>query len=125
MTTRIEKDGSLIISELSVAATTIKHEDWDDGDEPALSVVMIAVRSRPFRIERELVADVGLHALARRFQRGWPPITGRSCWISRTSAPAGHQQSKQAKRPAASSPYRQPTVAATGRARSPASRVGH
>jgi hypothetical protein len=32
---------------------------------------MVAVKTRPFQIERSLIADIGVHALARRYQRGW------------------------------------------------------
>jgi hypothetical protein len=30
---------------------------------------MIACRTHPYRVETSLIADVGLHALGRRFQR--------------------------------------------------------
>jgi hypothetical protein len=68
---RIEPSGSLVLSELQVCASTIKRPDWGSGDEAALSVVMVAAKTHPFRIERSLIADIGLHALSRRYQRGW------------------------------------------------------
>jgi hypothetical protein len=68
---RVEPDGALVMNELRVAATTIKREDWGEGDEGALSVQMVAVGTHPFRIQQSLIADIGLHALARRYQRGW------------------------------------------------------
>jgi hypothetical protein len=65
-----------VLTELRVAVTTIKREDWGAGDEPALSVQMVAVKTHPYRSETSLIADVGLHALARRFQRGWAADDG-------------------------------------------------
>jgi hypothetical protein len=73
---RVEPDGALVMNELRVTATTIKREDWGDGDEGALSVQMVAVSTHPFRIQQSLIADIGLHALARRYQRGWTADDG-------------------------------------------------
>jgi hypothetical protein len=73
---RVEPDGALVITELRVAATTIKRVEWGDSDEGALSVQMTATRTHPFRAETSLIADIGLHALARRYQRGWSADDG-------------------------------------------------
>jgi hypothetical protein len=103
--TRIERDGALTMIELTAVASHIARPDWR-GDEPAISVQGRAVGSHPYRVERSLLADVGLHALARRFQRGWKADDGSvlldlaplgSSWAStakaggefRVAAPAG------------------------------------
>jgi hypothetical protein len=76
LASRIEGDGSLVLTELRVAATTIKCAAWSEGDELALSVGMTCICTHPYRAEHSLIADVGLHALARRFQRGWAADAG-------------------------------------------------
>jgi hypothetical protein len=70
LSTTIEPDGSLTMLETTAVASRIARPDWE-SDEPAISVEARAVGSHPFRVERSLLADVGLHALARRYQRGW------------------------------------------------------
>jgi hypothetical protein len=60
---------------LTAVASRIARPDWD-GDEPAISVEARAIGSHPFRIERSLLSDVGLHGLARRYQRGWAADDG-------------------------------------------------
>jgi hypothetical protein len=72
---RIEREGRLVLTEMTIVASRIARPDWD-GDEPALSVEMRAIATRPYRVERQLLADVGLHALGRRFQRGWAADDG-------------------------------------------------
>jgi hypothetical protein len=67
---RFEPDGALTMMELTAVASHIARPDWR-GDEPAISVEARAIGSHPFRVGRSLLADVGLHALARRYQRGW------------------------------------------------------
>jgi hypothetical protein len=66
----IERDGALTIMELTAVASRIARPDWR-ADEPAISVEARAIGSHPLRVGRSLLADVGLHALARRYQRGW------------------------------------------------------
>jgi hypothetical protein len=66
----IEKNGALTMIELTAVAGRIARPDWR-GDEPAISVEARAIGSHPYRVERSLLADVGLHALGRRYQRGW------------------------------------------------------
>jgi hypothetical protein len=73
---RIEPDGRFVLDELRIRATRIVREGWCDGDEPALSVEMMAVATKPYAIAVSLLADVGLHALARRFERGRPNDDG-------------------------------------------------
>jgi hypothetical protein len=62
------------------AGLRVDHQATGDGDQPALSVVMIACRTHPFQIERSLIADVGVHAISRRSQRAWE-IDDRSVLI--------------------------------------------
>jgi hypothetical protein len=76
MASRIEPDGRLVINEMRLVATRITTPEWDGGDEPALSIEMIAIGTHPLLIERALLADVGLHALGRRFERARPNDDG-------------------------------------------------
>jgi hypothetical protein len=64
-----------VINELTVVASRIARPDWRE-DEPALSVVFSTVKTHPFRVERSPVADIGVHALARRYQRDWAADEG-------------------------------------------------
>jgi hypothetical protein len=65
------REGRLQLAELRVIPARIRFEGWDD-DELALSLRSIAAICAPpaFTASRTLIADVGLHALARRFERG-------------------------------------------------------
>jgi hypothetical protein len=76
MASRIEPDGRLVINEMRLVATRISTPEWDGGDEPALSIEMIAIGTHPLTIGRELIADIGLHALARRYERSRPNDDG-------------------------------------------------
>jgi hypothetical protein len=80
--TCIEKDGALTMLETTAVASRIARPDWE-SDEPAISVEARAIGSHPFRVDRSLLADVGLHALARRYQRGWS-IDDRSVLLDLT-----------------------------------------
>jgi hypothetical protein len=60
------------LAELRISPTRMRFAGWhDEGTEAALSIGLHLVTCKPpkFREERAIVADVGLHALARRFQR--------------------------------------------------------
>ena len=50
----------------------MKFADWTGEAELAIGIWSTAVISKPpqFAFERTLLADVGLHALARRYERG-------------------------------------------------------
>lgn len=64
--------GGLDIVEFRLIPMKITAADWED-DEPALGVgaiVVAARRLKPLRERRVVLAAVGLHALARRYERG-------------------------------------------------------
>src|SRR5712691_10811852 len=63
--------GKLQIVELCVVPCRIEAPTWDD-DEPALAIKLTTVAIKPPEFEEKhlLIAGVGLHALARRFERG-------------------------------------------------------
>jgi len=65
------REGRLRVAELRVVPARIRFEGWDD-DELALSLRSMAAICAPpaFTCAETLIADVGLHALARRFERG-------------------------------------------------------
>lgn len=67
-------DGKLRLGETRLAPAMMKFAAWGATEpEPAIAVLAIAVICQPpkkFATERVLLADVGLHALARRFERG-------------------------------------------------------
>jgi hypothetical protein len=69
--TRFE-DGKLRLAEIRVCPATMKLAHWDGDPELAVCIVMRAIRCAPpvFSEEKILVADIGFHALARRFERG-------------------------------------------------------
>jgi hypothetical protein len=52
--------------------------DWGERNEPSITVVLRMVMTAPFHAEDTMLADCGLHALARRIDRGaaavcrWP-----------------------------------------------------
>jgi hypothetical protein len=46
--------------------------DWGDGNEPSITVVMKMILTGPFYAEETILADCGLHALARRIERARP-----------------------------------------------------
>lgn len=64
-------NGRLQIAELRLIATTIALEDWDGENELAVAVGLLVVTAEPPRLaeQRILLAVIGLHALARRYQR--------------------------------------------------------
>lgn len=64
------KDGKMKLAEIRCAGGKMRFHDWDDP-EPSISIYSLGVISHPpaFAIERSLIADIGLHALARHFQR--------------------------------------------------------
>jgi len=67
------KPGKLGISELRIFPASRTFNTWPvDADELSVSVtaVSLILKSGIFISEKRLLADVGLHALARRFQRG-------------------------------------------------------
>jgi hypothetical protein len=62
-------DGRLHIAELRISPAKMRFEAG--FEEPALSIGLHLVTMQPprFREARAIIADVGLHALARRYQR--------------------------------------------------------
>jgi hypothetical protein len=66
-------DGELKIAELRARPVRMRFTAWNDGEaELALAIAVTLVRVQPpaFREETKLLVDAGLHALARRFERG-------------------------------------------------------
>jgi len=66
-------DGKLKLGETRCAASRLRFTAWGGSEpEPAIAILMTAVFSQPphFAYEQSLIADVGLHALARRYERG-------------------------------------------------------
>jgi hypothetical protein len=67
------RDGRLRLAEIRCVPARMRFGHWD-GDETELAVALIirTVRSSPpaFSEERILIADIGFHALARRYERG-------------------------------------------------------
>jgi hypothetical protein len=64
----------LTIVETRAAPATFRFDDWDEGDvETAIVITSLTLIVSPelFRFGNTPVASVPLHALARRFQRGW------------------------------------------------------
>ncbi len=63
--------GALRIVELPVVPMRIAAPGWDE-DEPAIGVGLVTVEVRPPRLTElgVVLAAVGLHALARRYERG-------------------------------------------------------
>jgi hypothetical protein len=65
--------GKLDIVDLRVAPDEVTGAEWQGGDpEPALSVLLYALNIAPavFKETEAVLAVVGLHALARRYERG-------------------------------------------------------
>lgn len=63
----------LRLADLRVRASRMQFPGWgDDAGEPAISITLRTLVTRPYREEATLLADIGLHGLARRFERGWP-----------------------------------------------------
>jgi hypothetical protein len=67
-------DGKLQIAETRLAPSRLTLPWWDQDDEPALSLVLrtVAIVPPQFREHEMVLVEVGLHALARRFERGVP-----------------------------------------------------
>lgn len=67
------EDGTLGIAEMRLKPVRMRFNDWDGEDlEPALAVLLRLVRVKPpaYREQEHLLVDIGLHSIARRFQRG-------------------------------------------------------
>jgi hypothetical protein len=64
----------LTIAETRAAPTEFRFDTWGDGDHETAIVITqttLAVSARRFEFDEVPAAAVPLHALARRFQRGW------------------------------------------------------
>lgn len=63
--------GHLQILELRVTPSRIEADGWAE-DEPALAIKLTTIAIKPPEFEEKhlLIAGIGLHALARRYQRG-------------------------------------------------------
>jgi hypothetical protein len=64
-------DGKLRLADLRCRPVRMKFPNWD-SDELALGIKLTKVICAPptFKCEKTLLVDVGMHALARRFERG-------------------------------------------------------
>jgi hypothetical protein len=63
-------DGILTLNELRLAPGRMRFRGWD-ADEPSIRVVMRWLTTPPFAEGADIV-ELGLHSLARRFERGRP-----------------------------------------------------
>jgi hypothetical protein len=65
-------DRKLRLAELRAYPIRMRFAAWDGADElaPALRMTLVVCAPPRFRCENMLLADVGLHALARRYERG-------------------------------------------------------
>jgi hypothetical protein len=65
-------DGRLRLAEIRAVPARMQLEGWE-SDELAIAVVMRFVRCAPpaYEAQHILVGDIGLHALARRVERGF------------------------------------------------------
>jgi hypothetical protein len=63
--------GHLRVMEIWAVPATLEHDDWHET-EPALALMVRLIRIEPpnFVEKDERVVAVGIHALARRYQRG-------------------------------------------------------
>jgi hypothetical protein len=66
------KNGRLKVGELRLRASRMRFPDWGQGNEPSIAILLKMVTSNPFHAEESILADCGLHALARRIERGRP-----------------------------------------------------
>lgn len=67
------RPGHLRIAELRLLPTRMRFGSWpDDAEELAITVasVTLGMQGDAFVCDRHLIADVGLHALGRRYERG-------------------------------------------------------
>lgn len=64
--------GKLRLGEVRAGGSKMRLEGWDGEPELAIALWSIAIISDPpaYAEERSLICDLGLHALARRFERG-------------------------------------------------------
>jgi hypothetical protein len=67
----IEAGKRLAISDLVVTAETLLLPGWSEP-EPSLKVTLHVVEAKPYAYSAVPMAVLGLHALARRYQRGRP-----------------------------------------------------
>ena len=84
------KAKALAIDELRLTGIDFRFTDWPDADfEPAVSVLhaRLCVAPHKFELETPILACCSLHALARRYQRGFN--TSRAAILSDLGALAG------------------------------------
>jgi hypothetical protein len=64
---------NLHVRELRAFARTENFQGWTGSVEPAVALLLIGIELRRHRLQatKSTVATVGIHALARRFQRGF------------------------------------------------------
>jgi hypothetical protein len=64
-------DGHLRVMEIWAVPAKLEHDDWNET-EPALALVVRLIKIEPpgYTEKDERIAAVGIHALARRYQRG-------------------------------------------------------
>jgi hypothetical protein len=71
-----EYDGEeLVISDLVATASSVAFDGWVEA-EPSLRLTLHILRTPPYEYGSVAVAEIGLHALARRYQRGRPATDG-------------------------------------------------
>jgi hypothetical protein len=66
----VRDDGGLRVGEIRVKASRMAFADR--AAELAVAVTMRMITTAPFQDSTQLISDVGLHALARRFERARP-----------------------------------------------------
>jgi hypothetical protein len=67
----ITKDGRLKIQDLRASGSTLTFPGWE-MHEPSIRLALVMLESPPFEERAIDLAEIGQHAIARRFQRGQP-----------------------------------------------------
>jgi hypothetical protein len=69
------KRKTIAIDELRISSIDFRFANWSSPDfEPGLALILLRLRVSPktgFELETPILAGVSLHALARRYQRGF------------------------------------------------------
>jgi hypothetical protein len=68
---RVSPSGIFQIWELRVATSTLTFPAWGAAAEPSLELTFYDVSCPPFVERSVVVGQIGIHALGRRFQRGF------------------------------------------------------
>lgn len=70
--TKIDGGGRLVLFELRAAASRMTFAGWGEANEPSIRASLYVLKTPPFEERQGALAEVGLHAIARRFERGRP-----------------------------------------------------